>query len=305
MFKLAHISDPHLGPLPNPRARQLLSKRVLGYINWHRNRAHLLTDTYLSALIDDIRAQSVDHIALTGDLVNIALPDEVTGARDWLRKLGDPQDISVIPGNHDAYVPGSLKQVITAWAPYMLGDGRSAPVVFPYCRIRDAVALVGTSSARATAPLMATGHFSMEQSDRLATLLRDLGHKNAFRIVMIHHPPFPNATHWHKRLVHDERFRAVIAECGAELILHGHTHIDSLNWIDGSLSKVPVVGVPSASNAPGGRKPGARYNLFEISKSESGWSCEMTERGFTKTGQGISQIRTRRLIDGNVTLADA
>ncbi len=304
-MKLAHISDPHLGPLPNPRTRQLLSKRVLGYINWQRNRAHRLTDTYLSALITDIKAQSADHIAITGDLVNIALPEEITGARDWLRKLGDPETVSVIPGNHDAYVPGSLKQVQTAWAPYMLGDGRSDPVVFPYCRIRDDIAIVGASSARATAPLMATGHFSKEQSDRLATVLRDLGRRNLFRIVMIHHPPFPNATHWYKRLVHEERFRAIIAECGAELILHGHTHVDSLTWIDGVQSPVPVVGVPSASNAPGGRRPGARYNLFEITQKQSGWCCSMTERGFLRTGEGISQIRTRRLIDGNVAMANA
>ena len=38
MFVLAHLSDPHLAPLPFPHPRELLSKRGLGYLNWLRKR---------------------------------------------------------------------------------------------------------------------------------------------------------------------------------------------------------------------------------------------------------------------------
>ena len=38
MFVLAHLSDPHLAPLPMPRPRELLAKRGLGYLNWLRKR---------------------------------------------------------------------------------------------------------------------------------------------------------------------------------------------------------------------------------------------------------------------------
>ena len=38
VFTLAHVSDIHLSPLPKVRRRQLLSKRLLGYVNWHRGR---------------------------------------------------------------------------------------------------------------------------------------------------------------------------------------------------------------------------------------------------------------------------
>ena len=37
-FTLAHLSDPHLAPLPKPRLRELMGKRALGYLNWVRNR---------------------------------------------------------------------------------------------------------------------------------------------------------------------------------------------------------------------------------------------------------------------------
>ncbi|TIR95677.1 MAG: metallophosphoesterase, partial [Mesorhizobium sp.] len=33
MLRLAHISDVHLGPLPDVTYRDLASKRVLGYVN--------------------------------------------------------------------------------------------------------------------------------------------------------------------------------------------------------------------------------------------------------------------------------
>src|SRR5499427_5355441 len=37
-FTLAHLSDPHLAPLPEPSASELAGKRVFGYLNWRRNR---------------------------------------------------------------------------------------------------------------------------------------------------------------------------------------------------------------------------------------------------------------------------
>ena len=39
MFRLAHLSDPHLGPLPPVRLRELMNKRLTGYANWRLGRA--------------------------------------------------------------------------------------------------------------------------------------------------------------------------------------------------------------------------------------------------------------------------
>ena len=49
------------------------------------------------------------------------------GSRDnALQTLGDPRDVSVVPGNHDAYVPGALDRVCRAWSPWMSGDDARA-----------------------------------------------------------------------------------------------------------------------------------------------------------------------------------
>ncbi|HEX3710381.1 MAG TPA: metallophosphoesterase, partial [Pseudolabrys sp.] len=37
-FVLAHLSDPHLAPLPRPRVDELIGKRITGYVNWRRHR---------------------------------------------------------------------------------------------------------------------------------------------------------------------------------------------------------------------------------------------------------------------------
>lgn len=288
MFTLAHISDPHLGPLPDPKLIQLVSKRILGYLNWQRHRSKIMGASYLDQLVEDMKAQSPDHIAVTGDLVNIGLPLEIAGARDWLEEIGEPDSVSVVPGNHDAYVPGAVYKARAAWWPYMCSDdaaakppeGARAEATFPYVRKRENVALVGVTTGRATAPWFATGRVGAEQARRLRDTLEALGKEGYFRVVMLHHPPFKHATRWHKRLSDASRVRAAIKHAGAELILHGHTHIDSFEEIEGPAGPVPVVGVPSATSAPGGRHPAARYNLFRIEKTNAGWTCRMEEHGF-------------------------
>ncbi len=88
MFTLAHLSDPHLGPIPTPRLRELINKRGLGIINWYRRRHRHHHADVLGAIVADMKAQSPDHIAVTGDLVNVSLDVEFANAARWLDTLG-------------------------------------------------------------------------------------------------------------------------------------------------------------------------------------------------------------------------
>jgi 3',5'-cyclic AMP phosphodiesterase CpdA len=284
MFRLAHISDIHLGPLPAITYRELASKRMVGYVNWQRNRKTLLQDGVLDSIIADIHAVGVDHLAITGDLVNLALDGEVELARKWLETLGPADRVSVVPGNHDAYVPGAFAKMSKTWAPWMTSDGSNAPVTretFPYLRVRENIALIGATSARATAPFMATGFFRAGQAERLRHMLIHAGKRKLFRVVMIHHPPVRDAVHPHKRLFGITRFQRVIRDCGAELVLHGHSHIPSSNTIEGKNGPVPVIGVSAAGQAPGSHHPVAQWNLFEISGVPGKWAVRLTRRAFT------------------------
>ena len=297
MFRLAHISDPHLGPLPEATAWQLANKRIFGYVNWRRNRKGVLTTDILDNLIKDLQAQQPDHLAVTGDLVNLALPAEIANAKRWLTTLGTPEDVSVIPGNHDAYVPNARMRAEEAWRPFMSGDiVHSGPLTFPYLRIRKNVAIIGVNSARATLPLLATGYFRKRQAKNLAKILDDCKSQGLFRVVMIHHPPLKKSTHWHKRLIGASLFRKTLAQHGAELVLHGHTHLLTKEATNGPHGPIPVICVPSASQGLGSeRKPPARFNLFEIEGSASDWRCRLIERGYSSEDKVIGELGNQML----------
>ena len=301
MFKLAHISDVHLGPLPKLTLMELASKRITGFVNWHRNRRKHLFPNALIQVLDDIRRQAPDHVAITGDLVNLASKTEILGARDWLEMTGNPHDTSVVPGNHDAYVRGAYERAMGLWHDYVRGDGTPSVFdpdrkLFPYIRRRGHVALIGCSSAIATPPFSAAGFFSPRQARETARLLTEAKAQGLFRVVMIHHPPVRGAAETHKRLVGIGRFGEVMREAGAELVIHGHTHVNSLFWLDGADGRVPVAGIASASQGPGGHKPRAGYNLFKITGSPGDWHLHQERHQLNEAGTAME-------LTGNIVLS--
>ncbi|MDR3375848.1 MAG: metallophosphoesterase [Ancalomicrobiaceae bacterium] len=290
MFRLAHLSDPHLGPMPPAALADLASKRALGYLNWHLNRGRgKITPETLDRIVADIRSAEPDHVAVTGDLVNIALGEEIDRAAHWLARLGKPQDVSLVPGNHDAYVPGALARARRRWAPFLKGDGPEGHS-FPYIRRRRSVAIVGTSSAVPTGPFLATGRFDTHQALILEAMLEHAGREGLCRVVLIHHPPVRGASLWAARLIGQERFRAAVASSGAELILHGHTHHSSVAWIPGRDGPVPVVGVPSAAASPSEEKRGGGWNLIEIEGGPGEWRLSCIERGFAAGAAALTEM---------------
>ena len=92
-FTIAHLSDAHLSPAPFPGLREMRLKRFMGYVNWKRGRERINDMAMLARLVADLRAQQPDHVAMTGDILNIGLPSEFPLAAAWLRTLGDPQAI--------------------------------------------------------------------------------------------------------------------------------------------------------------------------------------------------------------------
>jgi 3',5'-cyclic AMP phosphodiesterase CpdA len=302
MFRLAHISDPHLGPLPQVRWRDLASKRVTGYVNWQRHRGKAMASPALFQIMADLAAQKADHLAITGDLVNLGLEAEVENAKAWLESCGAPGEVSVVPGNHDAYVPGALARACKAWQPFMSGDTppkSAAPAdMFPFLRVRSNVAIIGVSSAIATLPFLARGAFRTGQARRLAQILDDCGRRGLFRVILIHHPPVRGAAALHKRLFGIGLFQKTVAQHGAELVLHGHTHHPTVNFFQGRRGNIPVVGVSSASQAPGGRMPAAGCNLFEISGKPGAWRCDLQHRSVTEISAAATASETIKLLPG-------
>ncbi|PHR22674.1 MAG: metallophosphatase [Hoeflea sp.] len=288
MFRLAHISDIHLGPMPRLSVAQLASKRITGYVNWHRNRRKHLFGNTLENVIAGMRLASPDHVAITGDLVNLATRTEIEAARLWLETHFDPFNATVVPGNHDAYVPGAFARSTATWRPWLESDAPATDnSLFPSYRRRGPVALIGCSTANATLPFMATGEFGHKQARAAGQLLEQAKQDGLYRVVMIHHPPVRGAAPWHKRMRGIGRFAKMLRQHGAELVLHGHTHLDTLHHIKGADGPVPVVGIASASQGPGGRKPLAGFNLFEIDGEPGNWKTTHLRMQLGPEGPGM------------------
>ncbi len=287
-FLLAHISDAHIGPLPKPLRRELLNKRFTGYVNWIR-RASIHDMKVLGSIVADACAQAPDHIAMTGDIMNIGLPAEFPFAKAWLQTLGEPRNVSFTPGNHDAYVRGSLPFITETFAPWCSSDTESH-TAFPFFRVRGDVALIGLSSGIPTLPLLASGRLGQTQRDALAKLLDDTGRRGLMRVVMIHHPPTQGGAKIGRGLTDAREFEQLIVRHGAELVIHGHNHRLQIRHIEGGGRRVPVVGVASASAVPGTPLHRAAYHLYRFEKAGNGWKIEARMRGTSAGGEHVSDL---------------
>jgi 3',5'-cyclic AMP phosphodiesterase CpdA len=241
-------------------------------------------------LAQDLAAQRPDHIAVTGDLVNISLGDEFAQARAYLNRLGSGDRVTVVPGNHDAYVTVPWDKSTGLWSDYMTGrhagegDAERPPRDaddFPFVRRLGDIALIGVSTAVPTAPFIAAGELGPTQLARLDAMLEELGGAGMFRVVLIHHPPFAGGAYKRKSLRDAGAFADTIARRGAELVLHGHMHVSSLGRLPTPAGPAPVFGVPSASAAPGNHRDPSRYHVYRISRradAQSAWQLSVSVR---------------------------
>lgn len=287
-FLLAHLSDPHIGPLPRIPFRKLINKRLTGALNWHGARATIHSMDVLAGIIADLARHAPDHIALTGDLVNVGYEPEFPQAMAALRSLGDAGSVSIVPGNHDAYIRESLPAMERVFRPYMLGDGAEGPCRFPYLRRRGGVALIGVNSGVPTLPFMATGRVGEAQRAALADLLDSTRQEGLFRVVMIHHPPLKTVTRFGRNLMDQRKMAELLGRHGAELVLHGHNHRHSLAEITGPAGPVPVLGVASASAVPGTPGHLAEYHLIAINPAAR--TARITRRGTPRGGGPVTTL---------------
>ena len=291
-FTIAHLTDPHLPPAPWPPRGELAVKRVLGFLNWKRGRERWTDAAMLGRIVDDLKAQNPDHVAMTGDIANLALESEFAAGAQWLKTLGPADNVSFVPGNHDAYVAQALPSLGAVFAPWTAGDvAREDAERFPYLRVRGGVAIIGVNSGIPTALFMATGRVGDAQLWRLRALLADCRARGLARIVLIHHSPTPGLARM-RRMTDAQSVMNVLSEEGAELVLHGHHHKRMLSFIPSARTRlasraIPVIGAPSASTLLPDARKRAAYHLAKLEMDGDGVLVSVTARG---PGDGGAEI---------------
>ncbi len=121
------------------------------------------------------------------------------------------------------------------------------------------------------------------------------GQEDLFRVVLIHHPPLKNQASWRRGLRDASAFTKILKEKGAELVLHGHNHEQTVHEVDTATGPAFVIGVPSASEAIEGSIPAARYNEYCIGRVDGGWRCEMVGRAVAASPEHVWEVERRVL----------
>jgi len=274
--RLAHCSDLHLLSHDGAGWLALANKRWIGAANLMTNRSRHYHVAAFEQMIADFEAAKIDHVLCTGDVTNLALRQEFEFARGLFERIGlGPRDVTVIPGNHDAYVAEGVGLFGEIFEPYHRTDeGWEWPsaepdpdAAWPIVRVRGDLALIGVTTSRATPWFTAYGRIGDAQLARLAQVLVDPRLAGKARVVAIHHPPAGKAAKNKIRGLRDhEAFARVIAAAGADLIVHGHEHRDMTEMLAGPAGDVPVRGVASGTYEHDKPHRTARYRVFEIER---------------------------------------
>jgi len=277
MFSIGHLSDLHATPVRVEGVPQLLNKRFYGWVSWQLRRRHVFRPAVLAALIEDLREASPDQVVVTGDLTNVSIESEFEAARAWLERIGSPERVFVIPGNHDAYVPVPRARSWNRWSEYLASDPPRGTGVaaegdadFPTLRRRGPVALVGVCTAQPTGIFRATGSVGPGQLERLEALLSELADADLCRVLLIHHPIVDGAAARRRSLSDAAALRALLRRTGADLVLHGHNHRTQLFQVPGPEGPIPVVGVRASSYMGRKLSKRAHYHIYELEPGASG-----------------------------------
>ena len=279
-MRLIHISDPHLTSLEGIPRKCFMGKRRLGYASWRWRRRYRHLRSHLDEICAAAAAWQPDVIVVTGDLVHLGLPAEIEAAAQWLRELGAPERVFVVPGNHDLYRADSWAAVEAFWGDYLRLAPRESDepaywAGFPTRMRVDDVEIHGLNTGLPTPVFMATGELGGGQCRRLAARLA-AAPPGTLHIVTIHHPPAPGAVPERKAL-RDQRLLAPAMD-SADFVLHGHGHFNRSY----QAGRLPVFATGSASKAD------AALRRFDIAREGDGWRVEMRlesrgEAGFRTT----------------------
>lgn len=235
LFRIAHVSDLHVLSAAGVEWRRLIfNKRITGHANLMLNRGRVHRLDYLRCVLTAAAAQS-DHVVVTGDITNLALETEYEAARDLLDGLASAVEVTVVPGNHDIYLPSIHRErrfahhfdaYVRSDLPQFARDLPAGP--FPSVKLRGPVAIIGLSSAVPRPPFVSAGYLGHEQLAALAELLVHPEVARRTPVVLVHHPPVDSrwrAIRLRDGLLDAAALRHTLAGLSRGLVLYGHTHV--------------------------------------------------------------------------------
>jgi 3',5'-cyclic AMP phosphodiesterase CpdA len=308
-YRFVQLSDLHLSSPGFPNPYRLFNKRILGYLSWLKKRRFIHQRRILDCAIDEISSLDADHLVITGDLLHIGLRNEFEQSAKWLAQLDGPSDITIIPGNHDLYVREKWSRSFDYWQEFMIGDNTPYPgspdsdnaldklnALYPIIRVRNQVAFIGISSVFESPWFRATGLICNEQLSRLKTMLNNSAFRDYCKVLLVHHPVTLTHTKPRKCLINHRELTDLLSQSPVDLVLHGHEHKTSIEYITLNNNKnIPVVGIASSSSASTSDNTRAEFALYDIQKNNSAWNILMDSFRFNANIDKFEKTNSRSL----------
>ena len=299
-MKLGHISDLHIFAYEQSSPRRFLNKRIVGGTNILLNRSKSHSPLVVQAALDMLDSFEVDHIAITGDLTNLALEEEFRAAANVIAGItGAEERVSVVPGNHDYYVPeiqetGTFERHFEQYQrsdlpSYQLENG------YPFCKfLGDDIALIGLNTGIASPPMFAVGKVDARELRSLEQMLDDPKLRDRYKIVMLHHPLLPfehSKVEYTRRLINANEVLDVLRWKNVDLAIHGHNHYYHQ-------LELPHLGAPGtlhiceagSTSVSSSKNPmsGGKFNIYTI---EDGRLIKIETYLFESDGAGFTPWR--------------
>jgi len=274
LIRIAHISDLHVLSSTGAHWRDIIfNKRLTGYANLILRRGRVHRREYLLAVLAAAVA-GADHLVVTGDITNLSLEHEYEEARALLDEAAQRTEVTVVPGNHDIYLPSThrrrrfphyFNQFLQSDLPQL---ARDLPVGrFPCVKLRGGMAIIALSSAVPRPPFIAAGYVGGEQLEALETVLAHPEVNWRTPIVLIHHPPVDTRlriTQLRDGLVDAAALRRSLARLTGGLALFGHLHVRVRCELPTLSGKLEVIGASGAALDHPDSSVRAGFNLYEF-----------------------------------------
>jgi 3',5'-cyclic AMP phosphodiesterase CpdA len=296
-LRIAHLSDLHV---LSPRAMEwraiLFNKRLTGYANLLRHRGRVYRPAYLAAVLSAAAAEA-DQLVVTGDVTNLSLEPEFEEARALLDAAARSVEVTVVPGNHDLYLPSihHLRRFPHHFGPFLRSDlpGLALDLPsgpFPCVKLRGPAAIIALSTAFPRPPFVASGQLGEAQ---LAALAAVLGHPEVaarLPVILLHHPPLDGRGRWVRLvdgLLDAEALRARLGLLGRGLVLFGHLHRRSRACLPTASGRLEVLGASGAALDHPDPAVRAGFNLYRL--DDQGVLVGAEARVLTADGAGFRE----------------
>lgn len=275
LVRIAHVSDVHtldggLGFVsPEGVSRTSLHAKSFDwnvrFVSFGRELDADARSGKLAAALEVACRAHADHVVVSGDLTETGTPMQFERFAGSLAASGwDPDAITLVPGNHDAYTShaawhDALEGPLRPWA-------RNAANEPGKIVERDNLFLVPIDVSHHQSIARSTGLLRSEVADALEKRLGDPALARKPILFVQHHPPYAHHRHvmqWFDGLRGWARIFDLLVRHAHTHLMHGHLHkvVDRI----AHLGRARIFGAPAVVDDERGRP---RVRMYELRNGE-------------------------------------